>query len=58
MYEATKGMLTMLELQHEEYTNRLRTENKTLLFKQKIEVIMLEMGAEDIRSTCGKYSIF
>jgi hypothetical protein len=58
MYEATKGMLKMLELQHEEFTNRLRTENKTLVFKQKIEVIMLEMGTEDIRSTCGKQYIF
>lgn len=51
--EATKDMLKLIENQHEEYVTRLRTENKKLLSKQKIEVTILEMGFEDVRSTCG-----
>lgn len=56
--EATKDMLKLIENQHEEYVTRLRTENKNLLSRQKIEVTILEMGFEDVRSTCGKCLIF
>lgn len=52
--EATKGMLQMVETQHTEYVTRLRNENKKLIAKQEIEIRLLEMRYEDVRSLCGK----
>lgn len=52
-WEATKGMLSMVELQHTEYVTRLRAENKKLIAKHELEIRIMEMSYEDIRSTCG-----
>lgn len=48
--EATKGMLQMVETQHNEYVTRLRNENKKLIAKQELETRLLEMRYEDVRS--------
>lgn len=52
--DSIKGMLKMVETQHNEYVARLRAENKKLLAKQEVEMRIMEMYYEDIRSMWGK----
>lgn len=48
--DSIKGMLSMVELQHNEYVTRLRSDNRKLLAKHEVETRIMEMHFEDIRS--------
>ena len=52
--DSIKGMLSMIEIQHTEYVTRLRSDNKKLIAKQEVEIRIMEMHYEDLRSLSGK----